>query len=304
MNALLFAELLGLAAIWGASFLFMRAGASDFGPVALAFVRATGALAFLLPLMAWRGETGQARRHWRALFLVGVTNSAVPFLCFSYAALTIPAAMLSIFNATTPLMGAVIAWAWLHDRMTATRAVGLAIGFGGVVWLVWSRSGSALSHGFAVEAIVPMLACLGATLGYGFSASFTKRFLTGVPAVASAAGSQAAASLVLAVPAAFAWPAQAPSATAWGTALLLAVLCTGVAYVVYFHLIGRIGPARAISVTYLIPLFAALWGFVFLRERVNADMVLGGAIILLGTALTTGVLRWPQGRGAEPSAGR
>jgi len=281
----------------------MRAGASEFGPVALAFVRATGALAFLLPLMAWRGETAIARRHWRPLLIVGVTNSAVPFLCFSYAALSIPAAMLSIFNATTPLMGAVIAWAWLHDRMTASRALGLAVGFGGVVWLVWSRSGAALAHGLDWHALLPMLACLGATLGYGFSASFTKRFLTGVPPVASAAGSQVAASLVLAGPAIAAWPAQPLSHVAWGTALLLAVLCTGVAYVIFFHLIAKIGPARAISVTYLIPVFGALWGFVFLNEHVSADMVLGGLVILLGTALTTGVLRWPAARTVDATTG-
>lgn len=282
----------------------MRAGASEFGPVALAFVRTTGALAFLLPLMAWRGETAIARRHWRPLLLVGITNSAVPFLCFSYAALSIPAAMLSIFNATTPLMGAVIAWAWLHDRMTAPRALGLAIGFGGVVWLVWSRSGLALAHGLDWHALLPMLACLGATLGYGFSASFTKRFLTGVPPVASAAGSQVAASLVLAGPAFVAWPAQPLSHVAWGTALLLAVLCTGIAYVIFFHLIAKIGPARAISVTYLIPVFGALWGFVFLNEHVSADMVLGGLVILLGTALTTGVFRWPAPRAADTPGGR
>ena len=299
MNAAQFAELLGLAAIWGASFLFMRAGASEFGPVALAFVRTSGALLFLLPLVVWRGEAGALRRHWRALLGVGLANSALPFLCFSYAALTIPAAMLSIFNATTPLMGAVIAWVWLKDRMTPVRALGLAIGFAGVVWLVWTRSAPALRQGVDLQALLPMLACLVATLGYGFSASFTKRYLAGVPAGASAAGSQVAASVVLAVPAVLAWPAQAPSSAAWTSALLLAVLCTGVAYVIFFRLIARIGPARAIAVTYLIPVFAALWGFLFLGEHLSLDMVLGGAVILLGTALTTGVLRWPGARRAQ-----
>ena len=272
----------------------MRAGASEFGPVALAAVRVSGALVFLLPLMLWRGEGRAALRHWKALFIVGLTNSAIPFLCFSFAALSIPAAVLSIFNAATPLMGALIAWLWLKDKMTAPRAIGLAVGFGGVVWLVWSRSGAALAAGVDLNAVAPLLACVGATLGYGFSASFTKRFLTGVPPVASAAGSQIAATVCLAGPAFALWPATPPSAHAWGAALLLAVVCTGIAYVMFFRLIASIGPARAISVTFMIPLFAALWGFLFLDEHVSGDMVLGCATILFGTALTTGVLRWPQ----------
>lgn len=296
--------MLGLAAIWGASFLFMRAGAGEFGPVALAAVRVSGSLLFLVPLMLWRGEGRVALRHWRALFVVGLANSVIPFLCFSFAALSIPAAVLSIFNAATPLMGALIAWLWLKDKMTAPRAIGLAVGFGGVVWLVWSRSGAALAAGMDLNAVAPLLACVAATLGYGFSASFTKRFLTGVPPVASAAGSQIVATLCLAGPAFAMWPAVTPSGRAWTAALLLAIVCTGIAYVMFFRLIANIGPARAISVTFLIPLFAALWGFLFLNEHVSGDMVLGCATILFGTALTTGVLRWPSGKAGGVPSGR
>ena len=282
----------------------MRAGASEFGPFALAAVRVAGSLAFLVPLVLWRREGGVVVRHWRALLVVGVANSAIPFLCFGYAALSLPAGVLAVFNASTPLMGAVIAWLWLKDRMTPPRAVGLAIVFAGVVWLVWMRSGAALTAGLGLHAASPMLACLAATLGYGFSASFTKRYLTGVPPVAAAAGSQIAATVCLAGPAIVWWPAQMPSAHAWGAALLLAVLCTGIAYVMFFRLISQIGPAKAISVTFMIPLFAALWGFLFLHEPVSLDMVLSCAVILLGTALTTGVLRWPQRKGVAVPGGR
>ncbi len=126
-------ELVGLAAIWGASFLFMRLGAGEFGPVALSAVRVAGAAAVLLPLLLWRGQWGELRRHWRAIFLVGLTNSALPFLLFSYAALSITAGLSSIFNAATPLFGAAIGWLWLRDRLTPPRVVGLAIGFAGVL---------------------------------------------------------------------------------------------------------------------------------------------------------------------------
>ena len=104
------AELFTLAAIWGGSFLFMRMGAAEFGPVALSALRVTGAALLLMPLLQWHGQTGELRRHWRAIFMVGITNSALPFLLFSYAALSITAGLAAIFNAAAPLFGAVIAW--------------------------------------------------------------------------------------------------------------------------------------------------------------------------------------------------
>lgn len=282
-------ELTGLAAIWGASFLFMRMGAAEFGPVALAAVRVWGATLFLLPLLALRGQAGVLRAHWKPIFVVGITNSALPFLCFSYAALSITAGLSSIFNASTPLFGALIAWLWLKDKLTPSRTLGLAIGFLGVLWLAWDKASfkPGASSGWAV------LACLTATLLYGFSGSFTKRFLTGVPPLAVATGSQLSSALVLAVPALLWWPATWPSLTAWSAAALLAVGCTGVAYILFFRLIAHIGPANALSVTFLIPVFAVLWGGLFLHEGVTPQMGIGCVVILLGTSLTTGVLKLP-----------
>jgi drug/metabolite transporter (DMT)-like permease len=285
-------ELLSLAALWGASFLFMKLGAAEFGPVALSFVRVAGASALLLPLLAYQGQLPALRRHWPAIFVVGITNSALPFLCFSYAALSINAGLSAVFNATSPLFGAVIAWLWLKDRLTPARIAGLVIGFAGVLWLVWDQAafkpGANNSTGWAV------LACLGATVFYGFSASFTKRTLTGVPPMAVAAGSQLSAMLCLAVPAWWWWPAQTPAAPAWLSALVLAVACTGLAYLLYFRLIAHVGPANAISVTFLIPVFAVVWGWVFLGEQVSLVMALGCTVILLGTSLATGVLKPPR----------
>jgi drug/metabolite transporter (DMT)-like permease len=284
-------EFVGLAALWGASFLFMRMGAAEFGPAALAAVRVVGASLFLLPLLAWRGETPALRAHWKTIFIVGLTNSALPFLCFSYAALSISAGLSSIFNATTPLFGTVIAVLWLKDRLTPSRVVGLALGFGGVLWLVWDSAITPTADGTRTGWAV--VACLLATVLYGFSASYTKKRLSGVPPMALAAGSQLAAAIVLAPLALWFWPAQMPGTTAWSAALLLAVLCTGVAYVLYFRLIEHIGPANALSVTFLIPAFAVLWGALFLDELVGAAVLIGCALILLGTALSTGLLRLP-----------
>ncbi|MBS0440586.1 MAG: DMT family transporter [Proteobacteria bacterium] len=279
------AELVALAAIWGASFLFMRLGASEFGPVALAAVRVAGAALVLMPLLHWRGQMGELRRHWRAIFVVGVTNSALPFLFFSYAALAISAGLSSIFNASAPLWGALVAWCWLRERPTLPRTLGLAIGFAGVVGLAWEKA--SFKPGGSGWAIV---ACLAAALCYGFSANYTKKRLQGVAPMAVAAGSQFAAALLLALPALWWWPAALPSAHAWAMVALLALLCTGLAYLLYFRLIAHVGAANAIAVTFLIPAFAVLWGWLFLAEALTPAMAIGCAVILLGTALATGVL--------------
>jgi len=288
-------ELIALAAIWGASFLFMRMGAAEFGPIALSMLRVGGATLFLLPLLAWQRQTGVLRTQWRALAVVGIVNSVFPFVLFSIAALALNAGLSSIFNATAPLWGAMIGALWLKDRLSPSRMLGLAIGFAGVLFLAWDKASfKPGEHG--VSAGVAIVACLLATLCYGFGANYTKRKLQGVPPLAVAAGSQLAATLALAVPGLWLWPTQIPSATAWGAVAGLAFLATGVAYLLYFRLIAHVGPARAISVTYLIPLFGVLWGALFLGEAVTPAMFVGGAIILAGTALVTGVVSLPFGR--------
>jgi drug/metabolite transporter (DMT)-like permease len=283
-------ELVLLAAIWGASFLFTRLGAGEFGAIALSWLRVAGASLVLLPLLRWHGETAALRAHWKPVFVLGITNSALPFVLFSYALLSITASLSSIFNAASPLFGALIAWLWLKDRLSAPRIAGLAIGFAGVLGLAGdeARLGAGAD---ALSGVLAVLACLLASVSYGWSVNFTKRHLSGVPAMAVAAGSQLAAALVLLVPALWLWPAATPGAAAWVNVAGLAVLCTGLAYVLYFRLIAHAGPANAIAVTYLIPAFAVLWGGLFLGERPTAAMLTGCAVILLGTALATGLLR-------------
>ncbi|GIX25825.1 MAG: membrane protein [Caldimonas sp.] len=293
-------ELVVLAAIWGASFLFMRLAAGPFGPVALVAVRVAGAALFLVPWLVWRGQAPWLSRRAVPLFVAGLFTSALPFLGFSYAALSITAGLSSIFNATTPLFGALIAWLWLKDRLTWPRVLGLAIGFVGVVGLAWDKASfrpdaSGVASGWAV------LACLGAALCYGFAASYTKRHLSDVPPLAVAAGTQLGAALALLLPAWWWWPASAPSAGAWASALALALLCTGLAYLLYFRLMSRVGPTNTITVTFLIPGFAVLWGWSFLDESITPAMLAGSAVILVGTALVTGV--FPRAKPKMPPSG-
>ncbi len=282
-----------LAAIWGASFLFTLLGAREFGAIATAGLRVLVAALFLLPLLTVKGHLPGLRQHWRLTFFVGLLNSAIPFACFSYAILSITTGLSSILNATVPMFGALVAWIWLKDRPNGLRILGLAIGFLGVILLAAGKASfkpnaSGSSSGLAI------IACLFACLCYGISASFTKRFLTGIPPLVTAAGSQCGATLGLALPMLWLWPAQAPSLNAWLAIGVLGVLCTGVAYVLYFRLIANAGPSRTLTVTFLIPVFAVVYGVAFLGEAITLWMVLCGAVIICGTALSSGLLTLPK----------
>jgi drug/metabolite transporter (DMT)-like permease len=289
-------ELLVLGALWGASFLFMRMGALEFGPLALVFVRVAGAAALLLPLLALRGQMPALRQHWRPIAFVGVVNSALPFLGFALAATVLSAGLMGVFNATAPIWTALIAWGWLHDRPTTTRTLGLALGLAGAVGLAWSRASVKVDAAGGVSPVVGIGACVAATVLYGIAANYSRRHLVGVPPMATAAGSQLSAALVLALPALWAWPAQPPRTAAWLSAAALSLLCTGLAYILYFRLIAHAGATNAMAVTFLIPAFAMAWGWLVLAERPALDMLIGAAVILLGTALTIGLVHWPGTR--------
>lgn len=292
-------DLVLLAAIWGASFLFMRMVVPAFGPVAMAFVRVAGAALFLLPFLLWRGEGAVLRQRWRSITVLGLTNSALPFLCFGYAAYTLPAGLSAIFNAATPLMTALIAWAWLGEPLTRWRSLGLVLGFAGVSGLALVKSlagGSGSLAGLRLDTptALAIAACLAGTLLYGHAASHARRYLNGVPAMALACGTQAAAALALALPAALTWPTVAPAPADWALAAGLAVGASGIAYILYFRLLTRVGPTQAASVTFLVPVFASSWGALVLAEPLTPAMLGGGAVILAGTALVLGL--WPRHR--------
>ena len=283
-------EFVLLAAIWGSSFMFMRLGAQEFGAIPTAGLRVGIAALFLGPLLLWRGLWPQLVQHWKEVFFVGLFNSAIPFVCFSFALLSISSGLSAILNATTPLFGAVVAWAWLKDRPHGRRILGLLIGFAGVALLAWDKASfkpdaSGLATGWAV------LAVLTACLCYGISASYTKRYLSGLPSLVTAAGSQFGATLGLALPTLWLWPQRMPGTTAWLALLAVGVLCTGVAYILYFRLIENVGPARSLTVTFVVPVFAVMYGAIFLNEAVTSWMVLCGAIIVCGTALSANLLK-------------
>lgn len=280
-----------LGAIWGSSFVFTRLATVEFGPLPTAALRVGIAAAFLLPLVWWKGQLATLYQKWRKVLWVGLLNAGIPFACYSFALLHISTGLSAILNATVPLFGALIAWIWLRDRPTGTRTLGLAVGFVGVLMLAAGQVGfkPGTEGRMAAWAVA---ACLLATLCYGLAASYTQKHLQGIPPLVTAAGSQIGATLGLALPAAVWAPAAWPSAQAWLAIAAAGVVCTGVAYVLYFRLIERAGPAKALTVTFLIPVFAVVYGVFLLGERLTLDMVFWGAVVLAGTGLSSGVVQW------------
>lgn len=270
----------------------MRLANQELGALPTVGVRVAIASVFLVCVLLIRGLGADMQRYWKRVLFVGVINSGLPFACFSFALLSISTGLSAILNATAPMFGAMVAWVWLGDRPDRSRLLGLVIGFLGITLLAWDKASfrpdaSGLASGWAV------LACLLACLCYGLSASYTKRHLAGVPSLVAATGSQLGATLALAAPTYWLWPAQAPSSRAWLALMAVGILCTGLAYILYFRLLERLGPAKAMTVTFLVPVFALLYGSLFLQETLTLHMLLCGTVVVLGTALSTGLLRLP-----------
>jgi drug/metabolite transporter (DMT)-like permease len=278
-------DLFVLGAIWGASFLFMRIAAPEFGAIPLITARVGIAALFLIVVLARRGGLDELYRNAPRLTFLGAINSAIPFSLFAYAVLSVTAGFASVLNSTAPLFGALVAFVWLRDRPAPARIAGLVVGFAGVLVLVWGRAALARDGGG-----IAVLAGLTAAVLYGIAANYVKKRLSHVDPLVIATGSLIAATGLLAPLAFFAWPHMPPSRTSWISAVLLAVICTGIAYILYFRLLSRVGPSKTLAVTYLIPAFGVLWGYLFLHEPVTTSMIVGCVVILLGTTLATGML--------------
>lgn len=263
-----------------------------FGPVVTAALRVVIASAVLLPFMLLRGHRAEFAMHWKKVLLVGVINSAIPFVCIAFALQSISIGQSSVLNATVPLFGALIAWFWLGERPSGSRVVGLLIGFAGIA-LMASENTSFDTNALGSSSVWGIAASLLACLCYGIAASYTRRFLGGVPSLVSASGSQLGATIFLLPFCLWCWPAQAPSLQAWLAVSALGVLCTGTAYILYFRLIAKAGPARALTVTFAIPVFAIAYGVILLGEGVTHWMLGCALVIVLGTSLSSGLWSLP-----------
>ncbi|MEP0354299.1 MAG: DMT family transporter [Paraglaciecola sp.] len=281
-----FCELVLLSALWGGSFLFMRTTVEDFGPVMLVTLRVGIASLVLLPLLFFKKLGRELIENWRPIMFIGITNNAIPYFLFSYSTLYLSAGYASILNATTPMFVAIIAFIWLKDKLAPIAFIGLVIGFLGV--FVLSMAKLALQSDNTFQAIV---AALIATFFYGLAACFTKRSLQGVRPLTIASGSLLFATVFLVPVSLFYLPSSSPSLDSWFSVLILGACSTGFAALLFFRLIANVGAYKAITVTYLVPVFGIIWGMIFLREQLTLNMFIGAAMVLFGVALTTGVFK-------------
>jgi drug/metabolite transporter (DMT)-like permease len=281
--------LIVLAALWGGSFVFTRFVVPALGPFPLTFARVALAALALLMFVAAQHALPDLRTHWRGLAVVGLVNSALPFALFAFGAQFLTASTCAILNATAPFFVALAAAFWLGEPLSARKTTGMAMGLAGVVVLVgWSP------EPITSTMLIAIAACLAASICYALGGVYTKRRMQRASSLTLACGSQLAAAIIL-LPALPASAVPGP-VTAWVAACVvaLAVACTALAYLIYFRLIADVGPTRALTVTFLIPLFGVLWGWLFLGEAITANMLVGGVLIVAGT--------WLALRGNAPTA--
>ncbi|MGB4063097.1 MAG: DMT family transporter [Azonexus sp.] len=283
MNTASLVRLLLLSAIWGASFLFMRIGAPVLGPLLLIFARVGLAALFLLMMSFYLRKSLDAPHHWKQYLMLGLFNSALPFFLFAYAAQTVSASLLSILNATAPIWAAAIGAVWLRSRLSPKAFLGMLLGVSGVSLLAGIETVTLPEGG-----TLAIAAGLGAAFSYGIATTYTKAAKSVEP-FANAHGSMWAATLILVPLTLQASPIQAmPPLHVVFSVAALGIVCSGIAYLLYFRLIADIGAAPALTVTFLIPVFGILWGSVFLGEHVGWHTLAGSLTILTGTALVTG----------------
>ncbi|WP_095145596.1 DMT family transporter [Pseudomonas sp. Irchel s3b6] len=281
MNPVDILRLLSLAAIWGASFLFMRIIAPEIGTIPTAFFRVSIAATGLLVILALMRVSWDFRGKFKTVLLLGVINSGIPATLYSVAAQVLPAGYSAIFNATTPLMGVLIGGLFFSERLSLSKMAGVALGLLGVA--VLTRAGP---MAFDMELLLGALACLLATTCYGFAGFLARRWLDhqgGLDSRLSALGSMLGATLFLLPLFGYSVISQPPVSwggwSVWLSLLGLGLGCTALAYILYFRLLTSIGPIKSMTVTFMIPPFGVLWGALFLDEPLSMVHVYGGVLI-------------------------
>ena len=292
-------RLILLSAIWGASFLFLRIAAPEFSitettpdggerqlaPIPLILIRVGGAALVLLPILLRPLNRPVLRKHWRALLVLGFFNAALPFSLFGFAALHLEAGFTSLLNASTPIFTALVGFLWLRIPLLRPQVLGLVLGVAGIAILAEVRPAGTTWA---------MIAVLAATCSYGVAGHYAKRRFADVSPLVVSAGSLLFGGLLLAPLAIPFWPADPPGAGAIASAIVLAVVCTAFAFVLFFDLLSRTGATAAATVTFVIPIFGVLWGALFLGEAISPRMLTGMAVALFGTALVTRLLPRPR----------
>ncbi|WP_448649134.1 DMT family transporter [Pseudomonas corrugata] len=281
MNLVDLLRLLSLAAIWGASFLFMRIIAPVIGTIPTAFFRVSIAFVGLVVILALMRVDWNFRGKLKVAMGLGLINSGIPATFYSLAAQTLPAGYSAIFNATTPLMGVLIGGLFFSEQLTVAKVSGVFLGLLGVGIL--TRAGPVA---FDLQLLMGALACLMATTCYGFAGFLTRRWLDhqgGLDSRLSALGSMFGATVFLLPLFDYSVISQPPASwggwSVWLSLLGLGLVCTALAYILYFRLLSSIGPVKSMTVTFLIPPFGVLWGALLLDEPLGMAHLYGGVLI-------------------------
>jgi len=293
MNPADLARMVALAALWGASYLFMRIAVPHLGAAAVVEGRTLAGGAVLAVFIAATGRPLAIARYWRGYAVIGVLGVALPFWLIGTAVKTIDASTAAILNATSPIFSAIVAAVWIRDRLTVEKVAGIALSIAGIAVLVgWTPKPMSATE------LVACAMCLAACACYGFSSVFTNVHLKEAPSSAISASSCLVAAAAMAPFTPWTGFANPVPSAAWLSVLALGVFCTGVAFILYYRLIAGLGPVRAVMVTLLIPVFGVFWGVALLGEPLTPGRVAGCAIVLAGCALALGLVRLPLRRAA------
>jgi drug/metabolite transporter (DMT)-like permease len=283
---------LAMGFIWGIPYLFIKVAVEHMTPATLVLLRTGVATLLLVPIAAWRGELKPLLRRWRPLLVYTLAEVTIPWLLLANAERRLTSSLTGLLLAAVPLVGAVLGWVTRTDRLDWRRSLGLLIGVGGVAALV----GLDLTVGDAGALVQMMLVAVG----YAVGPHVLSRYLSDAPGLGVVAASLLITAVIYAVPGVRTWPAERLPANAIVAVLVLAIVCTAIAFLVFFALIAEIGPVRATVITYINPAVAVALGVIFLDEPLTRGILVGFALVLLGSALAT---RPSRRRAPEPEPG-
>lgn len=274
-----------LGAIWGASYILIRVAVEPFGPVFFMSARVALTALILVGYARLRAIDLKIRAYWRQFLILGFLGSALPFTLIGWAELTVSGSMAAILTSATPLFAALVAVPGLGERLTAYKLVGAIMGIVGVTIVV---GGSSMT--LDLQFLLATLALLGAALSYALGGVYAKRSFHGLDNMSMSSGQLIGATVILAPVSLFDIPKELPPIGAILALLTLVVVCTALAYQLYYYLIISAGPIQALTVTLLVPIFGVFWGALWLQESISPGMILGLLIVLFSVGLVTGMV--------------
>lgn len=280
MNLKHFLLLLLISAIWGGSFIFMKELSPVFGPVLTSSLRLLSASLFLFIVFFFQKYKINWKKNFKIFFILGLTNSAIPFTLYAYAALYISPSISVILNSTAPMFGAVFSYFIIKEKLSFKKILGLllgTIGVGVISSITFSES--------SLELYISVFGCIAAAVLYGFSGVYVKKYAGHIEAKELTLGSITISGITLLPFMVFSPITGTVTLGLIGMVIAFGVLCTAVAYLIYYYLLKEIGPVKALTVTYLMPVFGILFSYLFYSEVIKFNTLFGLLLILFGILL-------------------